>query len=126
MRPALAEVKQQDADLVVRARQGDDQAFTLLFRRHASYVAGVVYRPLLVPGILVFSSIVLLEILNLPGELLAGARARAALRDAELVDDRDQPAVRQVLSAAALTHLAATLQTALTLVWYVLRFVARR
>ena len=34
----------EDATLVAQARGGDDRAFATLYRRHARYIAGVVYR----------------------------------------------------------------------------------
>lgn len=37
-------VPEADAVLVERARAGDERAFAQLYRRHARYVAGVVYR----------------------------------------------------------------------------------
>lgn len=37
-------VPEDDALLVERARGGDERAFALLYRRHARYLAGVVYR----------------------------------------------------------------------------------
>ena len=39
-----AAVVAEDATLVAQARGGDDRAFATLYRRHARYVAGVVYR----------------------------------------------------------------------------------
>jgi RNA polymerase sigma-70 factor (ECF subfamily) len=45
LRPqALAAVPPGDAMLVEQARRGDERAFATLYRRHARYVAGVVYR----------------------------------------------------------------------------------
>ena len=41
---AVAPVAEDDATLVVRAARGDDQAFAVLYRRHARYVAGIAYR----------------------------------------------------------------------------------
>ena len=42
--PRLTQVPDDDAALVARAAAGDDRAFGLLYRRHARYVAGVVFR----------------------------------------------------------------------------------
>lgn len=42
--PALALVAPDDAALVAQACGGDDRAFAALYKRHARYVAGVVYR----------------------------------------------------------------------------------
>jgi len=42
--PALQEVAPDDAALVAQAIAGSERAFSALYRRHARYVAGVVYR----------------------------------------------------------------------------------
>lgn len=42
--PVAVAVPPDDATLVEHARRGDDKAFTALYRRHARYCAGVVYR----------------------------------------------------------------------------------
>lgn len=39
----LLPVKETDAILVERVRQGDDRAFSTLYSRHARYIAGVIY-----------------------------------------------------------------------------------
>lgn len=40
----LAPVPDDDATLVARAQAGDSRAFTTIYRRHARYLAGVVFR----------------------------------------------------------------------------------
>jgi RNA polymerase sigma-70 factor (ECF subfamily) len=40
----LAVVPESDGALVERAAQGDERAFSQIYRRHARYLAGVVYR----------------------------------------------------------------------------------
>jgi RNA polymerase sigma-70 factor (ECF subfamily) len=42
--PRLAPLVQDDADLVELAAKGNERAFATLYKRHARYVAGVVYR----------------------------------------------------------------------------------
>ena len=42
--PALTAVPTDDALLVEQSRAGDERAFATLYRRHARYVAGVVFR----------------------------------------------------------------------------------
>ncbi len=42
--PSIAAVVPDDATLIAQAIDGDDRAFAALYRRHARYVAGVVYR----------------------------------------------------------------------------------
>ena len=41
---AVAWVREDDRSLVERAREGDERAFAQLYRRHARYLAGVIYR----------------------------------------------------------------------------------
>jgi RNA polymerase sigma-70 factor (ECF subfamily) len=42
--PKLAPVPDDDATLVARVKAGDERAFTVIYRRYARYVAGVVLR----------------------------------------------------------------------------------
>ncbi len=44
MASPLAAVPPTDATLVEQARRGDERAFTALYRRHARWCAGIVYR----------------------------------------------------------------------------------
>ena len=44
MNAAVAWLREDDRSLVERARQGDERAFAQLYRRHARYLAGVIYR----------------------------------------------------------------------------------
>ncbi len=64
---------------------------------------------LIVLAIVLFSLLVLVQVLNLPVELDASRRARQALRSAGLVSVEEEPVVARVLDAAALTHVAAVL-----------------
>ena len=73
-------------------------------------------------GIGAFSLTVLFQLVNLPVEFDASRRARGELAELGLVVDRaEAPAVRRVLSAAALTYVAATLSSVLTLVYFLFR-----
>ncbi len=73
-------------------------------------------------GIGLFSAVVFFQIINLIAEFDASDRAKAALVQMGLVSQDELPAVRKVLSAAALTYVAATLSAILTLVYLLLRF----
>ncbi|MFO0685869.1 MAG: sigma-70 family RNA polymerase sigma factor [Sandaracinus sp.] len=42
--PRLTQVPDDDAALIARAAAGDDRAFSMLYRRHARYVAGIAFR----------------------------------------------------------------------------------
>ncbi|HYE03291.1 MAG TPA: zinc metallopeptidase [Phycisphaerales bacterium] len=70
-------------------------------------------------GIGLFSTVVAFQLVNLPVEYDASARARLQLQELGLVDPDEVPMVRRVLSAAALTYVAATLTAILTLAYYV-------
>jgi uncharacterized protein len=73
-------------------------------------------------GIVMFSGFVLFQIVNLPVEFNASSRAKALLVETGIVNQYDMGAVNNVLNAAALTYVAATLQAVLQLLYFVLRF----
>ena len=62
------------------------------------------------------------QLVNLPVEFDASARAKRQLVDLEIVPPNEMTHVNSVLNAAALTYVAATLQAVLTLLYMVLRF----
>jgi len=76
---------------------------------------------LLVVGIAAFSLSVVFQLVNLPVEFDASRRARQVLRSLGLIAPAEEPVVRRVLSAAALTYVAATLTSVLTLLYYLFR-----
>ncbi len=79
---------------------------------------------LLLAGIVLFSATVAFQLVNLPVELDASRRARTQLLDLGLVGPQEDREVGRVLSAAALTYIAATLSAALTLLYYVFQYMA--
>jgi Zn-dependent membrane protease YugP len=72
-------------------------------------------------GIAAFSLTVVFQLVNLPVEFDASRRARIALVDAGLVTPEEDVYVKRVLSAAALTYVAATLSSILTLLYFLYR-----
>ncbi len=78
------------------------------------------FKPLLWGGILLFAGVVFFQVVNLPVEFDASARAKHQLVEQGMIAERDAPYVAKVLNAAALTYVAATLQSIMTLVYYVL------
>jgi uncharacterized protein len=76
---------------------------------------------LILIGIAAFSLTVVSQLVTLPVEFDASRRARQGLTSLGLVTPREEPVVRQVLSAAALTYVAATLTSVLTLLYYLYR-----
>jgi len=78
-------------------------------------------RTLMVLAILMFGTVVVFQLVNLPVEFNASRRAMVALTDSGIVGVDEVPTVRRVLNAAAMTYVAATLSAMLTLLYLVLR-----
>ncbi len=77
-------------------------------------------------GILIFSAFVAFTVVTLPVEFDASARALRALREEGLVTADELTGVRKVLSAAALTYVAAAATAILELLRLLLLYNARR
>jgi hypothetical protein len=75
-------------------------------------------------GLVSFGAAVAFQLVNLPVEFDASSRAKAQLAELSIVRHVDMPKVSSVLSAAALTYVAATLQAVLTLAYYAVQFFA--
>ncbi len=73
-------------------------------------------------GIYVFAGVLFFQVVNLPVEFDASNRAKALLTEYRIVDGEGAAAVRSVLNAAGWTYVAATLQTLMTLLYYIMRF----
>jgi hypothetical protein len=73
-------------------------------------------------GIALFGCVVFFQLVNLPVEFNASTRAKAQLVQLGIVNDEQLHYVKKVLDAAAWTYVAATLQSALTLMYYISRF----
>lgn len=91
-------------------------------------IGGVIFNItwLLGLGIILFSAVVFFQLVNLPVEFNASRRAKALLVEEGIVHQHDMGPVNSVLNAAAMTYVAATLQALLTLLYYVMRFMAQR
>ncbi len=72
-------------------------------------------------GIIAFSTTVVFQLVNLPVEFDASRRARLALLESGLVSPEEDQTVKKVLNAAALTYVAATLTSMLTLLYFLVR-----
>jgi len=79
---------------------------------------GLALKPVAWLGILLFAGTVFFQLVNLPVEIDASNRAKAQLVALGIVPDVEMPAVNRVLNAAAWTYVAATLQSALTVLYY--------
>lgn len=77
-------------------------------------------------GIGLFGCVVFFQVVNLPVEFNASARAKAQLVDLGIVSPQERVYVDKVLNAAAMTYVAATLQSILTLLYYISLVSGRR
>jgi uncharacterized protein len=77
-------------------------------------------------GIALFGCVVVFQLINLPVEFNASNRAKAQLVQLGIINDEELVYVRKVLSAAALTYVAATLQAIMTLLYLIIRSQGRR
>ncbi len=87
-------------------------------------IAGVLlgFPGLVWAGIALFGGVLFFQVVNLPVEFNASTRAKQQLVQLGVIDQQGLVYVRRVLDAAAWTYIAATLQTLLTLLYYVMRF----
>lgn len=76
-------------------------------------------------GIVLFAAVVLFQLVTLPVEFNASSRALATLEGSGFLDAEEMPMAKKVLSAAALTYVAATLTALLQLLRLVLIFGGR-
>lgn len=85
------------------------------------FILGVVvqFSGLVWLGVLLFSGAVVFALVTLPVELDASSRAKRMLRSLGLTGRTEDQGVEQVLSAAALTYVAALLSAVGTLLYYV-------
>lgn len=89
-------------------------------------IAGLMFKSmgLMTVGIVLFSAVVLFQIVTLPVEFDASARAKRFATEYGFVVGSEREGVDKVLDAAALTYVAAAVSSILTLLYFVLR--ARR
>jgi len=81
------------------------------------FIAGLIFavEPLVWVGIGCFTLLLLFQLITLPVEFNASARALVILRDGNYLEPEEQRGARKVLSAAALTYVAALVSSLLIL-----------
>ncbi len=77
-------------------------------------------------GVILFASVVVFQLVNLPVEFDASRRARDELVRSGVVSVQEDAAVAKVLNAAALTYVAATLTAVLQLIYFISLVSGRR
>ena len=103
---------------------------TTQFSSQASFIIlmlGLVLysQPILLLGIVLFGVVAFFQLVTLPVEFNASARAIATIDGAGLLDEDELPGAKKVLRAAALTYVAALLMSLLQLMRFVLIFIGR-
>ena len=100
--------------LVPAAQIGSQAAFPLIFLGVFLNFTAMAWL-----GIIVFAAAVLFQVVTLPVEFDASHRALASLSATSAIPVEQVSGARQVLSAAAMTYLAATLIAVLQLLYFV-------
>ena len=72
-------------------------------------------------GAVLFSAVLLFQIVTLPVEFNASSRAKALVVEQGIITQQEREGVDKVLNAAAMTYVAAAISTLLTLVYFLLR-----
>jgi Zn-dependent membrane protease YugP len=117
------------APLVIRnfavpaAQFGSGIGMLLLFVGAGMLMQGIAAgTPLIWIGILGFACVAAFQLINLPVEFDASNRAKQLLVSHGIVGNQEMVYVNSVLNAAAWTYVAATLQSVLTVLYYVMQF----
>ena len=81
---------------------------------------------LVILGIALFGASTLFHLITLPVEFNASARALKYIQSGNLFSQQEYKGAKQVLTAAALTYVAALAQSLVQLLYYILRFAGGR
>jgi Zn-dependent membrane protease YugP len=104
-------------NMVVPANLGSTFSFILIFVGAILASTGLIW-----VGILLFSAVVLFQLVTLPVEFNASSRAKLHLVEERIVSQGEAAQVAKVLNAAAMTYVAALVTSILTLLYYLIRF----
>lgn len=107
--------------LVPVVQIGSNLAMPLVF---IGLILPVQYNFVVNAGIILYSLAVLFQLITLPVEFNASHRAFLSLKGAGLITSEEENGVREVLSAAAFTYVAATFTSLLSLLRLI--FISRR
>jgi Zn-dependent membrane protease YugP len=101
--------------LVPMASLGSNLGYLVMF-------VGLFLSPFVVLiGAVLFSGVLLFQIVTLPVEFNASSRAKRLVVEAGIVYPEERVGIDRVLNAAALTYVAAAITTLLTLLYYLMR-----
>ncbi len=102
--------------LVPVASIGSNMAWIVILIGFAMGALGLVKA-----GIILFSAVVLFQLITLPVEFNASSRAKKMLAGYGMVSSTELAGVGSVLSAAAMTYVAAAASSVMTLIYFLLR-----
>jgi Zn-dependent membrane protease YugP len=105
--------------LVPTASFGSSAGYFVMFGGALFHSANLIYL-----GALLFSAVLLFQVVTRPGEFDASARAKRLAVETGVILPQERPGMDKVLNAAAMTYVAAVVSTLMTLLYYLLR--ARR
>lgn len=77
-------------------------------------------------GIVLFSLVAVFQLITLPVEFDASSRALRVIRDSGMFAEEDVKGTKKVLSAAAMTYVAALITSVMQIIYYVTRFLGGR
>ncbi len=83
------------------------------------------FQPVIYFGILLFAAVMLFQLITLPVELDASKRAIRALESRNMLDREELSGAKKVLTAAALTYVAALVTSIMQILYYATRFKPR-
>jgi hypothetical protein len=73
-------------------------------------------------GVIGFGLTVVFQLINLPVEFNASSRAKDELINLRIISASELPYINKVLTAAAMTYVAATVTSVMNLVYYALQY----
>ncbi|MBI82793.1 MAG: zinc metallopeptidase [Planctomycetaceae bacterium] len=76
---------------------------------------------LILAGVVMFSAVLLFQLVTLPVEFNASTRAKRLVVEAGIVSPDERTGIDRVLNAAAMTYVAAVISSLLTLLYYLMR-----
>ncbi|MDH4199658.1 MAG: zinc metallopeptidase [Spirochaetia bacterium] len=103
--------------MVPMASIGSNLSWFILFAGFIFHLTNLVY-----VGIFLFGAVVVFQLITLPVEINASARAKQLLWDTGIISSTSEKnGVAAVLNSAALTYVAAAVSAVLTLIYYLIR-----
>lgn len=90
------------------------------------FMSGEFAYRLIIFGIMLFSLMAVFQLVTLPVEFNASSRALKVIKDSGQFSREDEHGARKVLSAAAMTYVAALITSIMQILYYITRYLGRR